>query len=62
MSNFQITCLKCGRQLSIRNVWWKPLFNKDGAVTGMRVQLECACGNAEGYVDFAGDEGEEAKE
>lgn len=62
MSGFKIECLKCGKLIAFKEgVWWKPLADeKSGDVYAVRVQLECPCGNAVGYVDMLADgEGEE---
>lgn len=53
---FKIECLKCGAELTIGDVWWKPIYEGD-EVIGVRIQLECPkCKNATGYVDMFSDE------
>jgi hypothetical protein len=56
MAGFEIKCLKCGRRLEFEgSVRWMPMVDEEDVVYGMRVQLECPCGNAVGYADLFSD-------
>lgn len=54
----EIKCGLCGRELSVsEDVKWEPLFTEEesdecASVMGIKVYIECPCGNTCGYVDL----------